>query len=229
MTIMSEGYVIKLTGSLFEKSSSHSLVSFADTLKNYISRYRFAVVCGGGNTLRHWLDILRSKSSVSEYSLDLLGIGFTRLNARILINLLYPIVHEQIPESVESALEAIYTTNKIVVLGGLSPGFSTNAVASFISRETGFSLINVTRAGGVYNRDPSLYKDAKKLKEIYIDDLIKILSREGETAGNYPLFDMTSLNIIKKYRIPTYVISTDVSDLEAVLNGGSAGTKILFT
>ncbi|HIE37196.1 TPA: UMP kinase [Candidatus Geothermarchaeota archaeon] len=229
MTILSEGYVIKLTGSLFEKGSSQVLVNFANILRNYADRYRFAVVCGGGNTLRYWLDVLRSKSSVSEYSLDLLGIGFTRLNARILINLLYPNVYGQIPESIESALEAIYTTNKIVVLGGLSPGFSTNAVASFISRETGFSLINVTRAGGVYNKDPSQYKDSKKLKEIHIDDLIKILSREAEAAGNYPLFDMTSLNIIKKYRIPTYVISTNISDLEAILNGGSAGTRILFT
>ncbi len=226
---MSKGYVVKLTGKLFEKENSDLLVDFAKTLSKYFGKHRFVVVCGGGSTLRHWLKVLRSESRVSEYDLDLLGISFTRLNAEILIRLLHPNAYPKIPTSVEAVLELISSTNKIVVLGGLSPGFSTNAVASFIARETGYSLINITSAGGVYDRDPLEYPDAKKLDKIHIDDLIKILRRESETAGNYPLFDMTSLNIIKEYRIPTYVVSTDVSDLKSILEGGKAGTEILFT
>jgi len=229
MSVMSKGYVIKLTGKLFEKENSSLLVDFAKTLGTYLGKYRFVVVCGGGSTLRYWLNVLRRESKVSEYELDLLGISFTRLNAEILIRLLHPNAYPRIPTSVEAVLELINTTNKIVVLGGLSPGFSTNAVASFIARETGYSLINITSAGGVYDKDPAEHPDAKKLSSIHIDDLIKILRRESETAGNYPLFDMTSLNIIKEYKIPTYVISTDVSDLKSILEGETAGTEILFT
>lgn len=226
---MSTGYVIKLTGKLFEKENSNLLVDFAKTLNRYQGKYRFVVVCGGGSTLRHWLKVLRDETRVSEYDLDLLGISFTRLNAEILIRLLYPNAYPKIPTSVEAVLELISSTNKIIVLGGLSPGFSTNAVASFIAREAGYSLINITSAGGVFDKDPLEYPDAKKLDKIHIDYLIKILRREGETAGNYPLFDMTSLNIIKEYKIPTYVISIDVSDLKSILEGDKAGTEILFT
>ncbi len=229
MSIMRRGYVIKLTGKLFEKENSDLLVNFAETLGKYLGRYKFAVVCGGGSTLRHWLKILRSESRVGEYDLDLLGISFTRLNAEILIKLLHPNAYPRIPVSIEAVLELINSTNKIVVLGGLSPGFSTNAVAAFIARETGYSLINITSAGGVYDKDPLVYPDVKKLDKIHIDELIKILRRESEMAGNYPLFDMTSLNIIREYRIPTYVISMDVSDLKSLLDGERAGTEILFS
>ncbi len=225
---MTEGYVIKVTGKIFEPENSSLLVAFADTLMKYREKYRFIVVCGGGKTLRYWLNILRRESSVSEYELDLLGISFTRLNAELLIKLLYPYSIDNIPKSIEAVIQLVEASNKIIVLGGLSPGFSTNAVAAFIAKELGYTLLNITSAGGVYDKDPLKYPDAKKLDEVVIDDLIKLLNRESETAGNYPLFDMTSLNIIKEYKIPTYVISTDVKDLKAILEGGVAGTKIVF-
>ena len=224
---MHRGYVIKITGKLFDIENSDGLISLAESIRKHSGKNRFILVCGGGGTLRKWLAKLRESSESSEYELDLLGISFTRLNAEILRLMLKPMSIDYIPESLDEVLNIATTTNKIIVLGGLSPGFSTNAVAAFIAKELNYILINITSAGGVYNKDPSKYPDAVKLEKIHINDLIKLLWRESETAGNYPLFDMTSLNLIKENKIPTYVISTDVKDLNTILEGGPAGTQII--
>ncbi len=225
---MNNGYVIKLTGKLFDIENVDRLVKIAETVKEYSGRYRFILVCGGGGTLRKWLSKLRESSSASEYDLDMLGIAFTRLNADILRLMLKPYSIDYIPESIEEVLNLIHTTNKIIVLGGISPGFSTNAVAAFIAKELGYVLINMTSAGGVYDRDPSKYSEARIIDEIHIEDLIRLLSDRVEHAGSYPLFDMTSLNLIKNYKISTYVIGPDQEQLIKIFDGGSSGTRIII-
>ncbi len=221
-------YVIKLTGSLFEPESFSSLRSIAEVAIDRRDDFKGVFVCGGGKTLRKWLTNLRENSNSMEYDLDYLGIEFTRINARILMLLLKPHVYPFIPTSIHEAILIAKNIDKHIVMGGVSPGFSTNAVAAFLAKELGYRLINITSAGGVYDKDPKLASDAQILDKIHIDDLIKMLSDRVEYAGSYPLFDLTSLNIIKKYSIKTYVIGPEKDQLVKLLNGESVGTEIIF-
>jgi len=213
------GYVVKLTGSLFDEANWETLVSIADTARVARGRTRLLFVCGGGKLLRKWLSLLRREGGASEYDLDMLGIMFTRVNARIFSLLLKPDSVERIPETVEEAVELARSTDRHVVMGGVSPGFSTNAVAAFLARELGYSFINMTGAGGVYDKDPSVHSDAQLLRRVDMDRLAEILGSTSEHAGHYPLLDKTSLGIIKRYRVKTYIIPPDPESLGDVLSG----------
>jgi len=220
-------YIIKLTGYVFNPHKSAELVRLSETIKSFFKKgYMFLIVTGGGLEFREWLNILRKYSKSSEYELDHLGILFSRLNAEILKRLLYPFVDKAIPESIEEAIALFKEEKRNIVMGGVSPGFSTNAVAASLSARLGLPLINMTRAGGVYDKDPEVYKDAKKLDRVTVSLLIKMLSEEYEAAGHYPLFDLTSLKIIKEYNINVYVIPANKESLEKILEGKHVGTII---
>ncbi len=222
------GYVIKLTGSLFEPENFPVLRELAEVMKEFSREINAVFVCGGGKTLRKWLANLRRDSDASEYELDILGIEFTRLNSKILTLLLKPHSYPYIPESILEAVQYAKSTDKYIVMGGVSPGFSTNAVAAFMAKELRYRLVNVTSAGGVYDKDPQLHPDAVVIPKIHIDQLINMLSDRVEYAGSYPLFDLTSLNIIKQYKIETHVISPDPSQLKKLISGYEVGTRITF-
>jgi len=220
-------YIIKLTGYIFNPHESIELVRLSETIKSFLKKgYMFIIVTGGGLEFREWLSILRKHSKSSEYDLDHLGILFSRLNAEILKRLLYPYVEKTIPESIEEAIILFKEKDKNIVMGGVSPGFSTNAVAASLSARLGLPLINMTRAGGVYDKDPEIYKNAKKLDKVKVNLLIKMLSKEYEAAGHYPLFDLTSLKIIKEYNVNVYVIPANRESLKTILEGKHVGTII---
>jgi len=223
-------YVIKLTGYIFDiidNSNYNELYRLSKYIKELYRRgLRFIIVVGGGATLRNWIEYLRKFSSTSEYDLDELGILFTRINAEIFRRLLYPTSLDLIPETIEEAIIAAKTSDKNIVLGGVSPGYSTNSVAAHIASKILIPLINMTRVGGVFTKDPQLYNDARKLDRITIDELINLMSSHMESAGHYPLLDKTSLNIIKQYRVKTYVIPASKYALEKLIHGECIGTEI---
>lgn len=223
-------YVIKLTGYIFNLNDSDNykeLYNLSKYIKElYSQRRRFVIVVGGGAFLRRWIDYLRKYSKVSEFQLDLLGIQFTTLNARIMSMLLYPTAVDTIPKSIEEAVVLAKESDKNIVLGGVSPGFSTNAVAAYLAGQLSVDLINMTRVGAVYTKDPEVYDDAEKIDQISISMLSKLLSSYKESAGHYPLLDRTSLKILKKYKIRTYIIPATVSALKNLLQGSCEGTIV---
>jgi uridylate kinase len=223
-------YVIKLTGYIFDISDSENYNQL-NNLSRYIRElygrgFRFIIVVGGGAVLRSWIEYLRKFSSVSEYELDELGILFTRINAGIFRRLLHPTSLDIIPETIEEAIVSAKTSDKNIVLGGVSPGYSTNSVAAHIAARLSIPLINMTRAGGVFTKDPQIYSDAKKIDRISVNKLIELLSQHTESAGHYPLLDKTSLNIIKQYRVKTYIIPATKHALERLIDGECIGTEV---
>lgn len=221
--------VIKLTGHLFNYPSvSDELFPIINFIKkDHIENKRvYYLVVGGGAYARYLIENLR-KQGVNEYLLDKIGIETSRLHAHFIISLLKPHTYNDIPKSIHEAVLIANNKHTNIVMGGLYPGYSTNAVSALLASHLNADiLITMTRAGGLYDRDPKVNKDAKLLKEVSIDRAENILGGFVEKAGYYPLLDKVSLKIIKENKINVYIIPSTLEALKQVIEGKNPGSHI---
>lgn len=132
---------------------------------------------------------------------DLVGITATRLNAKTLMTAMensYPSVPETAYEIREAA-----STGKNVVMGGLTPGHSTDAVAAIAAELVDADLYIATRIDGVYDRDPE-EEGAEKFDEITAEELKQVVDGNNE-AGGHELIDGTAIDIIQRSSIKTRI------------------------
>ena len=192
--------VLKLTGKVFEPGNERVLLEITEVLKEKASTDRVVVITGGGRTARKYVE-LGKELGVSNAWLDLLGIEASRLNALLLASLLGELAYTPIPRSVDEVLQGL-STGKVVILGGLQPGQSTNAVSAMIAELVRADLlINATNVDGVYDKDPSKYPDAKPLKEVSIQQLAEMLRSQDFRPGHYELLDAVALRVIARSKI----------------------------
>lgn len=223
--------VIKLTGHLFKSSSiDPSLFKLTEFIKKDFTENNriYYVVVGGGEYSRLLIENLR-KFDVNERLLDQIGIAVTRVHALFIINLLRPYVHECVPKSIEEAAELDKKVSLNLVMGGVKPGFSTNAVSVMLAKAVDADLlITMSRGGGLYTNDPEIDPNAKLLKRVHINEIVKYLKVYTEKAGAYPLLDSTSIELLKKHKINMYITSPSVTNLKSILCGKNPGTQIIY-
>ncbi|AFH42965.1 UMP kinase [Fervidicoccus fontis] len=201
--------VIKISGSFIQPDKPDAIRNFSNVLiELWESGYRPAVVVGGGNTARDYINAAR-KLGGNESVLDLIGIEVTRLNAYLLI---LSLGSYAVPYPLESINDILKVKDdpleRIIVMGGLQPGQSTNAVSAILAEVIGAkNIINVTKVDGIYDKDPLLNKDAKLIKKITTLQLRELLKQHSSEAGKYELFDPLSLSIIERSKLIVKVIS----------------------
>ncbi len=222
--------VIKITGKLFAQGNEHVIKELAATILSYAAEgNKVAIVTGGGPTARSYIE-MGGSLGLNNSLLDLLGIESARLNALVLAALLGGYGYLPIPRNVDEFMMA-WSTDKIIVLGGLQPGQSTNAVAAAIAEMVGASLlINATNVDGVYDKDPRVYSNARLLRTVTIEELEKILAEQESRPGKYELLDKVALNIIRRSKIETVFINAfKIDQIKLVLSGRKdVGTWIIF-
>lgn len=139
---------------------------------------------------------------------DLVGIAATRLNARTLMTAMeaYP----DVPETAEEIRKAA-STGLNVVMGGLTPGHSTDAVAAIAAELLDAELNIATSVDGVYDRDPE-DPDAEKLEEVTTSELKDIIDGNNE-AGKHELVDSTAVEIMERSSIKTRIFKGSFENL----------------
>ncbi|MFW9973051.1 MAG: UMP kinase, partial [Candidatus Odinarchaeota archaeon] len=176
-----------------------------------------------GIIAREYINIVRSFQG-NESLCDTFGIELSRINSKLLIAYFQDFAYPLVPKSMEELSSALLF-GKIIVMGGLQPGQSTTSVAlevaEFIDAE---ELVILTDVNGIYNKDPKKYKDAKLLKSLTYNELQEIIINfSGDTqaaAGEYRIFDAVSLQILKRSKIKTIVMSgNNLSEFEKYWNG----------
>jgi uridylate kinase len=196
------------------------------TLIQQLSRGRKVyLVVGGGKSARFYIALGR-KQGFSETDLDELGIRATRVNAFFLTKLI-PGSSQTIPESTEAAAAV---DAPIVIMGGTTPGHSTDYVGARLAAQThAAAFIIATNVVGVYDKDPRQHDDAKFLPEVSIDALLAQYGNAWVAAGKNMVIDGPALQAIKDHKIPTFVVNgSRLQELQHVVDHQPfRGTRIL--
>jgi len=221
--------VMKIGGFAFPlKPDIETVSSYAKMLMRLKdASHRLVIVAGGGGTSRAYIDAARALGE-SEAVCDVIGITASRLNARLLIAKLGEYSYPEPPTSIEDVRKA-FEKGKIVVMGGLQPGQSTNAVAAAAAEAVKADLfINATNVDGIYTADPKKDPKAKKLDKIKADYLLRMMLAGELSAGSYELFDAVAVKIVKRSKIPTWIIDgRNVENIEKLIKGEKLGTQIV--
>jgi uridylate kinase len=168
--------IISLGGSIIvdEKININFLKGFKKIIEKY--NYRFVIVIGGGKTARNYIQASK-KFKLNYYDEDLIGIQATRLNAEFV-------------RAILNAKKILYepkkVNQKIILSGGYKPGNSSDLVAvKFAEIYNSNEIINITKIGYVYNKDPK-YSDAKKLKKLNWNEMQKLVGNKWIPGKNVP-------------------------------------------
>jgi uridylate kinase len=220
--------VLKLGGFAFPGEPGKLLVEeYVKLLKELASEHHLVVVTGGGGVARTYIKAARDMK-VPESLCDQIGILVSRLNARLLVDALEEYAFPKIPVSIGD-LKHYFASGKIVAMGGLTPGHSTNAVAAIAAETVGAELfVNATDVEGVFTSDPSKDKKAKKLDEVSVSKLTEILSKADMIAGAYDLMDPLALRIIARSKIPTIILDgREAANVARALKNEPVGTRVV--
>ncbi|MFZ3382511.1 MAG: UMP kinase, partial [Candidatus Methanoperedens sp.] len=119
-------------------------------------------------------------------------------------------------------------TGKIIVMGGVTPGQTTDAVSAVLAEYVGADmLINATSIDGVYTSDPKKNTDAKKFETMTPHQLIEIVMKTEMVAGANSPFDLLAAKIIERSNIKTIVLNGEnPQNIIDAVNGKYNGTVI---
>ena len=218
--------VLSLGGSvLLSDNQDHDYFQKLIHLLHHIStQYKLYMVVGGGNIARKYIRLGRHLD-FNESRLDTLGIEITRVNAKLLTYLLDK-TNTVIPSTTD---EAKKMKTQIVVMGGTTPGHSTDMVGAELAEKVNAErFIIATNVDGIYDNDPKRYHNAKQLPTVSIDQLIKRYGTSWDSAGKHTVIDGPALKIIKRAKLTTYVVNgARLHQLEnALLGRDFNGSKI---
>ena len=223
--------VVKISGSFIQPRRLDTIKKYSEVLV-YAWQHeavRPIVVVGGGDVTRQYIKSCRELGA-SEAILDLIGIEITRINARLLITALKESAFPHPPATVEELIKALQDpAERIVVMGGLQPGQSTNAVSVIAAEIAGASrIINATKVEGVYDKDPEKHSNAKLLPQITLEELKRLVEREKSVAGEYRLLDLTAISLLERSKIVLHVINgNNPENVLRVIRGERIGTTVL--
>lgn len=218
--------VYSLGGSVLASQDPAGLKRYAETLGAIASENQVYVVVGGGALARECIKRARGVGA-SEALCDSIGILATRMNATLLAAALAGSAPFRVPESYDDALEAS-KTHRIVVMGGVSPGQTTDAVAALIAEYARADLLVIaTSVNGVYTSDPEKDPGAAKISKMSAEDLARMMSQLELKAGSRSPVDPLAAKIIERSLIPTVVVDgRDVANLIRAIDGTHNGTEI---
>ena len=217
--------VISLSGIFFEDATR--IKQIADVLEEIAKSYGLYIVTGGGKIARDRIKIARALGA-NETICDYIGIALTRVNAKLLISALRNAHPEPFSAYNEVAGAGLVEEARISVMGGVSPGYTTDAVAAILAEYVNADLfIDVTSVDGVYDADPHRYPEAKKYDKLTAKELVALTAKEELKAGSRIVIDPVAAKIIERSGIKTIVIDgSNPRDILNAVQGKHHGTAI---
>ncbi len=221
--------VLSLGGSvLIPGLEEHRLARYAAVLKEIAGYARVYVVVGGGGEARRYITVAR-ELGCSEAAADEVGIAVTRLNAMLLAGALGDAACPLIAGSQAEAM-AFGATGTIVLMGGVTPAQTTDAVAAVLAERCGADLmVNLTSVDGIYTADPRIDPAAERLARLTPEKLLEIVGTGSLMAGANTVIDMVAAKVIQRSGIPLLVIDgRDPDNLsKALLSGTHSGSLVI--
>lgn len=224
--------VIKIGGSLlFDENQQLDVQRFqqyAQVIREILSKGHDLMLVVGGGVLAKTLVAHGDALGADTASKDRLGIAATWVCAQLMIA---AIGESTFPTPImsETQLLQCLETEKLLVMGGLQPGQSTNAVAARVAELTKTKIIlNVTDVDGVFESDPKDSDQAQLLPVVTVDKLRQIVSSLESKPGTYPLFDKVALDIVERADIEVWFVNgQDPNNIKRAIQEKMVGTRLL--
>ena len=217
--------IVALGGSLFY--GDHDVKTWLGQLRQTIVHLegngrKLGFVVGGGKPAREGIQ-LASYVLTDRYKLDEIGIAATRLNATVLQSMLSDIgcnVSQEIPTTTEVAAQMLNEFD-IVVMGGTTPGHTTDAVSVALARDAGAAhVIIATNVSHVYTADPRTNPDAEPLEVLSLSELQEITGREAMGPGQSAAVDPIAVNLAIECGLKIGVLDgRDIRRIEDAVEG----------
>jgi len=200
--------VLRIGGSVIASPVNPALIGkYADLLKELkMQGHEVAVIVGGGALARDFIKTSKELGLI-ESDQDEVAISVSRIYAQLFLLKLGDLGCRLIPCTVEDAVKC-FGKGKIVVMGGLKPGMTTDTVAALIAERINADvLIKGTDQEGVYDKDPRNFSDASKLDHLSFEDLSRVLTEGKHKAGIHQVIDPEAVKVLKKRRVKVVVVN----------------------
>jgi uridylate kinase len=183
-------------------------------------------VVGGGSLARDFIKVAAA-FALEEAKRDWAAIHVSRLFAQLFVLGLGEAGCGTMPVNLDE-VDACIETGKIVVMGGLRPGMTTDTVAAIIGERIGADLlVKGSNVDGIYSKDPGKYSDAKKLDSLKFDDLDELFESNKHKAGIHQIIDPEAVKILQRCKLTTVIVDGyDTANVMAAVNGEKVGTVI---
>ncbi len=220
--------VVRLGGSVVASPvNTELLIKYADLLTSVKAQgHEVAVVLGGGTLAREFIGIAKSLG-LDMQAQDEIAISVSRLFAQLFLKKIGDAGCGKIAITLDDAAECL-GEGKMVVMGGLKPGITTDAVAALVAERVKANLlVKGTDQDGVYNKDPRKHADAIKLDQVSFDDLPKIFEENVHKAGMHQIIDPEAVKVLKRNQLKLIVVNGFAPEnILSAIEGKNVGTLI---
>ncbi|MEK7088999.1 MAG: UMP kinase [Patescibacteria group bacterium] len=212
--------IISLGGSLIvpDNIDVDFLKDFKKLVLSHVEKgKKFVIITGGGKICRRYQEAAKEISDPSDKELDWIGIASLKLNAELLRVIFGEYAHKE----VVADLSTHFTFEKPVIIGSaFGPGRSTDWDAVEGAKTVGArKIINLSNTDYVYNSDPKINPNAKKIEKISWTEYRKLIPKEWNPGLNSP-FDPIASEMAEKEGIEVIIMNGKLTDnLKNYLNG----------
>jgi uridylate kinase len=199
-------------------------VNILQTLKG--QGHEVVVVVGGGALAREFIGIAKNLG-LEMQAQDEVAISVSRLFAQLFLKKFGNAASSKVSVTLEDAAECL-SDGKIVVMGGLKPGITTDTVAALVAERVNADLmVKGTDQDGVYNKDPRKHADAVKLDHLSLEELAGVFSESQHKAGIHQIIDPEAVKVLKRKRVKLIVVNGfKPENILAAVKGEKVGTVI---
>lgn len=184
------------------------------------------VVVGGGALARQFISIAQNLG-LEVTAQDEVAISVSRLFAQLFLKKFGSAACSTVSTSLEDAAEGL-KAGKIVVMGGLKPGITTDTVAALVAEQVNADLlVKGTDQNGIYSKDPRRYPDAVKLDHLSFEELGGVFSENQHKAGIHQIIDPEAVKVLKRARVKLVVVNGfEPENFLAAVKGEKIGTVV---
>jgi len=221
--------VVRIGGSVVASPVNSELIcKYSDIIKSIRGQgYDIAVVLGGGALAREFIGIAKNLG-LDMTAQDEIAISCSRLFAQVFLKRLGDAACDKVSTTLEEAVECL-DRGKIVVMGGLKPGITTDTVATLLAERIDAGLlVKGTDQNGVYDKDPRKHTNAVKLDRLSLEELAAVFEHSEHEAGIHQIIDPEAIKVLKRKRVKIIIVNGyKPENILLAIKGENVGTIII--
>ena len=220
--------VIRIGGSVVASPVNTELMSKYAAIIQTVKQqgHDVVVVLGGGSLAREFISVARNLH-LDMTAQDEIAISCSRLFAQLFLKKLGEAACNKVAVTLDEAVQCL-GEGKIVVMGGLRPGITTDAVATLVAESVDADLlVKGTDQNGVYDKDPRKHSNAVKLDRLSLEELAAVFEHSEHKAGIHQIIDPEAIKVLKRKRLKLIVVNGfKPENILAAIKGDNVGTVI---